>query len=162
MGQPKAPKRQRWKGPLSQPITRWPESIARLVEPGLTPQELRVWIDKQVDDERYGKLLLLLRHYEIEGYRSWFELAKRLAIESVDGFSVAENPPKRRGNPGRWTKAEGAQLVSEVAALRESTNLKTSQALDEIRALNPERYAQMKRRSLRKRFDEAKKRNCQQ
>ena len=125
-----------------------------------TPPRLSDWIDKQVDIERNKKLRLLLRHYEIEDQTagSWIELAKCLAIEFVDVFKLVEDAPKRRGKPGRWTEAEGAQLVLEVGALKESMNLSTSQVLDEIRALSPERYAKMEKRSLRKRYDEARKR----
>ena len=74
------------------------------------------------------------------------------------GFKVAELAPKPVGAPGRWTRAEGAQLVEEVRALKEALGLTTADALRLVRELSPDRYGKIEERSLRKRYDEAKRR----
>jgi hypothetical protein len=120
------------------------------------------WIDEQVERERHAKLPLLLKHYGIAGQtdRDFKELAKLLAVDFIDGFKLAELAPKPVGAPGRWTGAEGAQLVDEVEALMGAHNLNVADAIRLIRKIAPIRYGNMKEPSLRKRYGEAKKRFC--
>ena len=124
MPQEKKPKRKNWEGPLGEPIKRWPKAVIHKLETfkNLKSEELDNLIDEQVERERDAKLQLLLKHYGIAGQtgQDFMELAKCLAIESVPGFKVAELAPKPVGAPGRWTRAEGAQLVEEVRALKEA------------------------------------------
>ena len=162
MPQAKKPKRKKWEGPLGQPIPRLSEEFARWFCRKMPAVDPVRWIEEQVERERHAKLPLLLKRYGIAGQtgRDFMELAKCLAIEFVPGFRVAELAPKPVGAPGRWTTAEGAQLVAEVEALKEAYGLTTADAIRLIQNELDEtaRYRKMKERSLRKRYDEAKKR----
>jgi hypothetical protein len=160
MPQTKKQKRKKWEGPLGEPIQRPTEEFARWFcqnRPGLAPLQ---WIDELVEFERQAKLHLLLKNYGIRGQtgRDFMELAKRLAVDFVPGFKLAEEAPKPVGAPGKWTTASGTQLVEEVEAVMEGCGLKVGQAIEWIQKIDPARYGNMKKSSLRKRYEEARKR----
>jgi hypothetical protein len=158
MPQAKKTKRKKWEGPLGQLILRPNEEFAAWLCRKTADSDPRIWIDEQIELERRHKLPLLLKHYGIAGKsgRDFMELAKRLAIDFVDGFKLAEFAPRSVGAPGRWTKVEGAQLVAEIEALKEAEGLNVAKALRLIRDLDSKRYGNMNERSLRKRYDEAR------
>jgi hypothetical protein len=128
MPQAKKPKQMKWPGELGVPIAKMSVPLAKHYQPDMTPAELDNWINQDVESQRREKLRALLKHYKILGQTAlaWRELALCLALAHVPGFKLAEDMPKPQGNPGRWTKAAGAQLVAEVAALRESMKINTS------------------------------------
>jgi hypothetical protein len=160
MPQAKKAKRKKWEGQLGLPIPRVSEDFARWFcrkRPSVDPVR---WIEEQVERERHAKLPLLLKHYGVAGQtgRDFFGLAKCLAIDFVPGFKVAELAPQPVGAPGRWTKTAGAVLIGEVDVLKEADGLTAAEAIRLIRKLDPKRYGKMNERSLRKRYDEARKR----
>jgi len=160
MPQAKKPKQKKWEGALGEPIERWPKDVLKTQFPNLTSEELDKLIDERVELERRGKLLLLLEHYGIAGKsgRDFMELSKSLAVDFVDGFKLAEFAPRPVGAPGRWTTAAGLQLVEEVDVLKKGGGLTAAEAIRLVRKLDPKRYGTMNERSLRKRYDEARKR----
>jgi hypothetical protein len=127
MPQAKKPKQMKWPGELGAPIAKMSAPLAKH-HPDMTPAELDDWINQDVESQRREKLRTLLKHYKIVGQTggAWRELAVCLALAHVPGFMLAEDMPKPPGNPGRWAKAAGVQLVAEVAALRESMKINTS------------------------------------
>ena len=129
--------------------------------PGVDPEK---WIDEQVERERYAKLPLLLKDYGIAGQtgRDFMELAMCLAVEFVEGFKLVEPARKPFRAPGLRTAAAGAQFVAEMEALKEAEGLNTADAIRLIWKIDRARYGKMKERSLRKRYDEARKRSGQQ
>jgi hypothetical protein len=160
MPQAKKPKLKKWEGALGRPVERWPKDVLKTQFPNLTSEELDSLIAEEVELERRRKLVLLLEHYGVAGKsgRDFMELSKRLAVDFVNGFKLAEFASKPVGAPGRWTTAAGAQLVEEVDALKEAGRLTAADAIRLIRELDPKRYGKMNERSLRKRYDEARKR----
>jgi hypothetical protein len=145
-------KLKKWPKGLERPISRLPDKIVKLIHPNMTG-------DQWVEQERYAKLKLLLQHYKIEGETrvAWIELAKQLAIERFVGMRLPDGA-KAVGKRKHWTGAHGAQFVAEVQAIKEAMKCNTSQAINELCELDPERYPLAQKRSLRKRYDEARKR----
>jgi hypothetical protein len=157
---PYAPKKQKkWPKELEQPIFRFPDTVVKIITKMETLEERSAWVDQWIEQQRYEKLRLLLRHYKIEGEtpRAWFQLTRALAMESVPGMKLAKVAPKGVGRPGRWNHAEGEVLVREVEILAEHSEESVSEIIGWLCQKN-NKYASVGRKSLEKRFYEVRKR----
>jgi hypothetical protein len=111
----------KFSGPLSEPI------IVDISRPapilGLTKEP-----DEKSEDqvarwavlERYGKLGLLLRHYEIDpkDEHRWFHLSYWLACDFVRGMQLQFAPLAKRGRPSTWKSGLGSHLFSAVEQVK--------------------------------------------
>lgn len=97
--------------------------------------------------------------HEPQSARFWYQLARALAIETVDGFKVVKmGAIVGPGKPSQWSHGDGIAFIQEVEVLKEG-GLSVVEALRELRKLAPSRYAQLSLKTLENRYYQARPRS---
>jgi hypothetical protein len=132
----------------------------------------RTIIDGAIDNifqQRIDKLILLLKHYEIENTNDpWIFLSFRLACALVPGLRVLSAPPRGRGRPSKWKGPAGDAVIAAVDAERAKTQTSIAASINILkqndplrwRSLNEVRYHEARRdQKLRKQAIDALRKN---
>jgi hypothetical protein len=91
--------------------------------------------------QRIEKLILLLKHYQIEDTRDpWLFLSFRLACSFVPGLSVLTAPPRGRGRPSKWKGPGGDALIAAVDAERAKTGMSIVASINRLKQNDPLRW----------------------
>jgi hypothetical protein len=110
---------------------------------------------------QFGKLELLLDHYEIDrsDKDKWRKLGWSLACEFVPGLRVNEPPSRHRGRPKIWQGEKGISLVLLVDQIRAERKRGTADAIRTMIQRYPKEWGAFKRKEeiLAVRYAEVKR-----
>jgi hypothetical protein len=129
-------KRPRFTGELQRPIV---QPLSQLTE-GEQDAVLASILSQRID-----KLVLLLKHYEIENTSDpWLFLSLRLASKFVRGFSVVSKPPRGRGRPPKWKGQAADEVIQAVEAVQNQRSGRTiANAIDILKKHDPIRWEKL-------------------
>ena len=94
-------------------------------------------------NQRIEKLILLLKHYNIEDTKDpWLLLSLRLACAFVPGLQVRREPPRGPGRPKKWTSEARDELIAAVEAVHaERGGRSISRSIEILKKREPDAWA---------------------
>ena len=94
-------------------------------------------------NQRIEKLILLLKHYNIEDTKDpWLLLSLRLACAFVPGLRVRREPPRGPGRPKKWTSEARDELIAAVKAVHaERGGRSISRSIEILKKREPDAWA---------------------
>jgi hypothetical protein len=103
-------------------------------------------IDEAINNiwsQRIEKLILLLKHYNIEETEDpWVLLSLRLACAFVPGLQVLRKPPRGAGRPKKWTSEARDKMIAAVeAVLAEKSGRSISRSIEILKKREPDVWA---------------------
>jgi hypothetical protein len=113
--------------------------------------------DSRIVAEQFGKLFLLLDHFQIPrtSHLRWFRLAFHLAREFVPGMGVIDAPISKRGPKGRRKGTPSDfDLLTAVTRVRLERSRGTADAIRTLRKRQPDLWGRYPAKSLQNRYSE--------
>ena len=103
---------------------------------------------KSILSQRIEKLILLLKHYELETTNDpWLLLSLRLACAYVSGLRVLREEPRGRGRPKgpkKWTGKARAELIAAVKAVQaEKRGRSIANSIQILKKRDPSRWGSL-------------------
>lgn len=149
-----------YSGQLKDPIVRV-DKLKLMLRGGPEDQEcLGREEDARIVAEQFGKLFLLLDHFQIprKSHLRWFHLAFRLARQHVRGMEIVEGPPPKRGPTGRrkGTPSNDDLLVA-LTQVKLERRRGTTDAIRILRKRHPDLWGRFSVKSLQDRCSEIRK-----
>ncbi len=116
--------------------------------------------DSLIVAEQFGKLFLLLDHFQIPrtSHLRWFHLAFDLARQHVRGMEVVEGPTPKKGPKGR-RKGPPSDYERLVALTKVKLERKkgTADAIRTLRKRQPDLWSRFSPKSLQHRYSELRR-----
>jgi hypothetical protein len=142
---------------LKTPISRVSE--LELILRGSPDQQesLRCEEDKRLVSEQFGKLFLLLDHFEIprNSRLRWFHLAFQLARQYVPGMQIQKGPARSKGPKPKYEGVTSdLALLESVILVKRERKLGAEDAIRILRQRDPEGWGKFTQKALRNRYYE--------